>query len=1694
MKVRLALFIFLALALALFSSVSELNNFHTESDNGLTILGKIILEAESDSVFHQLLPVINGENYITAGSTNCEVEISSVMQLRDLEFSILTISPAENLVAGDSLQIVLEGDCQEEVELYRPAESFLKMYIALFPELAERENWRDVEPAQPNILYIYPDTDEPSFWQAFDYLLEWKKQKGFKVYQYAANNPSSQSIKDYIQNAYDTWEDPPEYVCLIGDAGGNYNIPTSYFGNGEGDHYYTTLAGEDQISDVHIGRLSFDNILQWQSIVYKTVMYEREPYIDNPDWFSRALLVGDPTSSGMSCVYTNINIRESIEHNYPEYDYLELYDYPFQPAMRLMVDMGVSYFNYRGYGGMSGWYDGTANYLTNGMMLPFAVISTCATGDFAGTEGCRSEAFLQAGSPSNPRGAIGAIGTATITTHTCFNNCFVTGVAYGLFSDKLQTMGASHTRGKTSLFLNYPQNPDQSSTKFSYWNNLMGDPSVAVWQGFPRELSIACENHYASSMNNIGIQVLNEYADPACDLYCCLYNASNDEQHFSYSDQDGFAYFDIADLDSDEYILTVNGNNFYPRQDTIYIDSEYDLSISDLTFYDNGNNGSFEPGETGNLAFELMNNSDYTISPVEITLFSNSEEIIITNGEILIEQLEPDETVLIDGIELEYQCNPDSDLQKIIGITVQSDNYSFSDSYQLPVTFLEFSLIDFSFTDNNNNIPEPGEEIYFDYEITNSGDYVLTNISLEFSTASNIVWITDNIISLENLQPEEIYQSTNSIVLDIAQEFIAGNNETLILSMSNPDGFEQSIELEVCIGETGIDQPTGPDAFGYCLYDENDSEYQELAYDWIEINDCPELPLYDSGDEGASCTVMLPFTFRYYDFDYDCVTVCSNGWVAPGITESASFMNWAIPGEGGISPIIAVFWDDLVNTDNISGIYYYYNPAEHFFIIEWDRLRNDWDNSQETFEIIIYDRDYYPSSNGNNIMKFQYKDFNNTNAGNYEGIHDANHGQYATIGIEDQTGRHGLQYTYNNDYPDTGSQLGDQSALMISGQPVPEDSAWVVIDDYRFINSTGQELVTPGDTISLSLDLWNIGNEPTEVINLIMSCENNSFIEFIDNEILITEILPGSLAENIIGLNFCISENYPPLEELQFNLEIISGGLVWNYGLNVVVSAPLIDFDEDIINFGEVYCNYEATYELIMENDGTAPLEITEVVSSSPNLISDFSPIVIDPGDEQNLLLTLLIDEIGEFSATLTIISNSINSNTFIIPVMGIVVFPPIIEVDSTLHCFDAELDEINCFPIDISNTGDGTLCVSAHLEGFYNSRNGALFSSGYLNLSQPVITGEEFTIEAWARMDGPGFHVWETNTIYEQRDNEPEDYRAIMTFHTRTISGNNSFTLQGANSTGTVLNTPAPPFGDWHHYAVTVNEDFINLYQDGLLKVTEINNESGGYTSGVDNVDIGAHRYSGILKSSFNGMMDEVRFWDRDLTPLEILDHQYHSVDPDSENLTAYWTFNSLFNWQEITDSGIDTTPFPAVDHFQSEAPINDWSSIDTESLVVEGGESNVFNLQVDTAWLDLGGSYQTNLVMQTNDPEAQNIVIPIEVTVVPSSEDQNEIPYSNQLSQNYPNPLFLDSNFRAATIIEYDLLVEVIEAEIIIYNIKGQKVKTYVLDPEITRQGSVSWSGDNNKNRLVGSGVYFYSLKTDGIIRCNKKMLLLR
>ena len=141
-------------------------------------------------------------------------------------------------------------------------------------------------------------------------LMDWKRRVGYEV-----NYVSSSSIvndagdlENYIETAYQAWDNPPEYVTIIGDAEGSYDVPTHFENwsgyNGDTDHPYTTLEGSDQFPEVFIGRISFSTSSHLQTIVSKTLNYESNPYMGE-NWFQRACLVGDPSTSGISCVISN---------------------------------------------------------------------------------------------------------------------------------------------------------------------------------------------------------------------------------------------------------------------------------------------------------------------------------------------------------------------------------------------------------------------------------------------------------------------------------------------------------------------------------------------------------------------------------------------------------------------------------------------------------------------------------------------------------------------------------------------------------------------------------------------------------------------------------------------------------------------------------------------------------------------------------------------------------------------------------------------------------------------------------------------------------------------------------------------------------------------------------------------------------------------------------------------------------------------------------------------------------------------------------------------------------------------------------------------------------------------------------------------------------------------------------------------
>jgi len=100
----------------------------------------------------------------------------------------------------------------------------------------------------------------------------------------------------------------------------------------------------------------------------------------------------------------------------------------------------------------------------------------------------------------------------------------------------------------------------------------------------------------------------------------------------------------------------------------------------------------------------------------------------------------------------------------------------------------------------------------------------------------------------------------------------------------------------------------------------------------------------------------------------------------------------------------------------------------------------------------------------------------------------------------------------------------------------------------------------------------------------------------------------------------------------------------------------------------------------------------------------------------------------------------------------------------------------------------------------------------------------------------------------------------------------------------------------------------------------------------------------------------------------------------------------------------------------------------------------------------------------------------------------DQDFIFSQTELYRNYPNP------FSSTTTISFNVTQTSGFVTLEIFNIKGQKVKTFNIENCILNINSLVWNGTDNNNEPVSSGIYFYKLKSGGKFTSTKKMILMR
>jgi len=141
-----------------------------------------------------------------------------------------------------------------------------------------------------------------------------------------------------------------------------------------------------------------------------------------------------------------------------------------------------------------------------------------------------------------------------------------------------------------------------------------------------------------------------------------------------------------------------------------------------------------------------------------------------------------------------------------------------------------------------------------------------------------------------------------------------------------------------------------------------------------------------------------------------------------------------------------------------------------------------------------------------------------------------------------------------------------------------------------------------------------------------------------------------------------------------------------------------------------------------------------------------------------------------------------------------------------------------------------------------------------------------------------------------------------------------------------------------------------------------------------------------------------------------------------------------------------------------------------------------------IDSGTLNLPGNVIMPIYDLAGNPRVYNGNIDIGCYEWDGTANQDEnIPLlTDKLNlTNYPNP------FNPSTTILYSLPKDM-QVNLVVYNIKGQKIKTLHNGKQAKGQHSVIWDGTDENGKLVSSGIYFYKLVTPNKVLTSKMVML--
>jgi hypothetical protein len=915
-------------------------------------------------------------------------------------------------------------------------------------------------------LIITPPLFEPYL----TYLVDWKRRKGHPVTvtSTAVAGQTPTAIKAYIQEAYDTWEDPPTYVLLIGDE--DRGIGGFYVYNPDNealvtDHPYVLLEGEDSFPEAWVGRLSVDTIGELVVVMSKILSYESQPYLGDPGWFKRALLVGT-VSAAISTQHVNNWIgRKLIENGFTQIDTAY---YPMQSSLTLIsnpINNGVGFVNYRGLGAWDHWigpyfYNTDIDNLSNGHKLPILTSIVCGGGNFAApVDPVFGEKWLRAGTTTVPKGAVAFIGPSEVHTHTQFNNVIDISLYSGIFDLGMNELGPALGYAKLELWRNYHQSeflPFGQSAEF-YQNvyNILGDPGMAIWTDTPKVLVVDFPDSLNQDDDNLTIVVEDEAGVPIQNAFVYVSNSENGSG--LTTDASGTVWLPFVPGESSELLLTITGKNLNPVLASIPIGSSRNLLSYDAWHI--APDGVVNAGGTHQLEMTLVNHAT-ALENLTLSLRSSSAAVTLIDSLYSIPVLAVDQSLTLSDL-FTFEVNANTRHGEVIDFSIEADAGPdiFTWRKQFPIQAPDLHITDISIEAGD---PVAGDSVSIRLTVENRGGVVSPPLMLEFQDQT-LVSSNSGYQALPAIECDMSAESQGVFSLLLSDQTFPGEVVSLVF-VGDTDGRIDTLKSEITIEAINRFSPSGTDDYGYRVFDNHDVSYSMVPdYEWIEIDPNyggvgARLPLYDDHEEeDATVFLNLPFSVSYYGESFEEITVCSNGWLAMGHSPEVSFYNRVIPSAAGPTAMIAPFWDDLITEPG--GVSYYMGDDE--LIIEWAMMSHMEVGSSLNFQVIIYSIESHPTSSGDNQIKFQYKDYFN-----YDTF-----ANFSTSGIESPDYLTGIQASFNNYYdPSIGEISSGQALLFTTERGVRYEAPEIGISQ-----SVLSFVQNPWSTASDSIQIFNNG-------------------------------------------------------------------------------------------------------------------------------------------------------------------------------------------------------------------------------------------------------------------------------------------------------------------------------------------------------------------------------------------------------------------------------------------------------------------------------------------------------------------------------------------------------------------------------------------------------------------------------------------